>query len=669
MFVNAACRIAAGDLVHEFCSMTKQGGLIVVCVSDYSVTAHDLEDFFHLFSHDTVRFPSNNSNLSFKRKSRSLSSKGPTIMSSDLVSAAGVPDDDYAKLCYYLSMALVECGIRDILQPQMTDFQAAKSDSDKEAIMVLTTGKQFDMESLSFKTVFLVDGKTAGLPDDLKQQALSNGGAIHVTVEEATKNNLEMDPLLLGGLIPVQPTKVLLCTVEWVRAFYAEPIRNLQSQTSAALGNGVSDADIEALFVRTSMQDMEAEAVDMASKLQKLMGARQKVQKPEPSFQCFSGTGQSLGTSSGSPQPTDTDPSIFDPDLLPSTPPEIDQTTPSTSIAVRLLNGSRKVVKLNVQKSTVSDLAAHLKEESAILNNSQSSVASRRRNHSDALINAIQESAAARNVSFDCQQATPQSRCGGNTSLRQTLKSLWNQLPHANEEWFDKIWTLHTESTRFYHTAVHLEELCHLFQIVLENAPNKSSIDEAAIWYSIFFHDAIYNPQSKSNEEDSEKLWKEYARSVSIQDGLQTHVSDFILATKQHKVSSDHSSSLALFLDLDMAVLGKAEDAYLAYAALVRREYAFVPHETYCATRAKILREFLTKPIYGSNFFREALEDRARTNLTAEVSLLDQQKIPSGYSKFQLVSGFPPKPLLDPSATVEEAGLKGAQVSMRVAKY
>ena len=32
---------------------------------------------------------------------------------------------------------------------------------------------------------------------------------------------------------------------------------------------------------------------------------------------------------------------------------------------------------------------------------------------------------------------------------------------------------------------------------------------------------------------------------------------------------------------------------------------------------------------------------------------------------FRLVSGFPPKPLPDPSATIEAAGLKGAQVSMQ----
>jgi UBX domain-containing protein 1 len=34
-------------------------------------------------------------------------------------------------------------------------------------------------------------------------------------------------------------------------------------------------------------------------------------------------------------------------------------------------------------------------------------------------------------------------------------------------------------------------------------------------------------------------------------------------------------------------------------------------------------------------------------------------------SSFQLIAGFPPKPLQDPTLTIQEAGLKGAQVSMK----
>jgi len=34
--------------------------------------------------------------------------------------------------------------------------------------------------------------------------------------------------------------------------------------------------------------------------------------------------------------------------------------------------------------------------------------------------------------------------------------------------------------------------------------------------------------------------------------------------------------------------------------------------------------------------------------------------------EYQLISGFPPKPLTDPSKTVVEAGLKGAKITQKL---
>jgi hypothetical protein len=34
--------------------------------------------------------------------------------------------------------------------------------------------------------------------------------------------------------------------------------------------------------------------------------------------------------------------------------------------------------------------------------------------------------------------------------------------------------------------------------------------------------------------------------------------------------------------------------------------------------------------------------------------------------EYQLVHGFPPKPLNDPSKTIEEAGLKGASITQKI---
>ena len=77
-------------------------------------------------------------------------------------------------------------------------------------------------------------------------------------------------------------------------------------------------------------------------------------------FQTFSGTGASLGTTTRTANAG----GVFDPASLPAVPPveSTSSTTVTTSIAVRLLNGKRKVVQMALT-ATVTDLAAQLRDE------------------------------------------------------------------------------------------------------------------------------------------------------------------------------------------------------------------------------------------------------------------------------------------------------------------
>jgi SEP domain/UBX domain len=74
-------------------------------------------------------------------------------------------------------------------------------------------------------------------------------------------------------------------------------------------------------------------------------------------FRSFSGQGTSLGTTVPAG-----DSNTFDPLVL-SEPPLTDDGGPVTSIAVRLVNGGRRVVRINTA-STVQDLASHLRDAS-----------------------------------------------------------------------------------------------------------------------------------------------------------------------------------------------------------------------------------------------------------------------------------------------------------------
>ena len=261
--------------------------------------------------------------------------------------------------------------------------------------------------------------------------------------------------------------------------------------------------------------------------------------------------------------------------------------------------------------------------------------------------------------------------------------------------WFNKLWTLHCDCSRHYHTAVHLEEMIFYLSLVWEEEKDdeanpietaslgtvqenheedngtKLGFQNCIVLLAIFFHDAIYNVHSSTNEQDSALLFRQFALDVGLvkdanhskvdvnktdtsaptttldlqRNKLVCGVQDSILATQHHQLP-DHStdgddmgSSMALLLDLDLAVLGKDWPAYRAYAALIRCEYAHVPRETYCQVRAGILERMTQQPmLFHTLVFRKALQEQAMANLTQEIALLKQGNIP-GQSTETMASG------------------------------
>ncbi len=79
-----------------------------------------------------------------------------------------------------------------------------------------------------------------------------------------------------------------------------------------------------------------------------------------------------------------------------------------------------------------------------------------------------------------------------------------------------------------------------------------------------------------------------------------------------------------LFLDADLSVLGGTTQEYGTYAAGIALEYGgLYSREEYCAGRARVLRSFLNRPLYFTDYARAKLEDRARANLQREIATLE----------------------------------------------
>lgn len=165
------------------------------------------------------------------------------------------------------------------------------------------------------------------------------------------------------------------------------------------------------------------------------------------------------------------------------------------------------------------------------------------------------------------------------------------------------------EPHRHYHDSRHLLEVLQ----VLGQLGN----EDPAVWIAALYHDAVYDPLSVTNEEESVTFMRDAHAAMGVSP-LPT-VAELIMATKTHVADSPQA---AMLLDADLAILGAEPGRYAEYAKAIRREYAHVPDESFRTGRAKVLRTFLDRDrIFRSPRMAE-FEARARENIDRELKAL-----------------------------------------------
>lgn len=115
----------------------------------------------------------------------------------------------------------------------------------------------------------------------------------------------------------------------------------------------------------------------------------------------------------------------------------------------------------------------------------------------------------------------------------QYLKTEWEKLVGTgtvSSKWLDIILTKHSESHRYYHNTSHLVALLKN----MSDLPMQNSLTTAALKYSVFFHDIIYDPKSKNNELDSKNLFIEFTKEYPVDGLISSLVEETILATAHH---------------------------------------------------------------------------------------------------------------------------------------
>ena len=178
------------------------------------------------------------------------------------------------------------------------------------------------------------------------------------------------------------------------------------------------------------------------------------------------------------------------------------------------------------------------------------------------------------------------------------------------------------EPQRHYHTVQHLDECFERWPEVRAQSAHPAEV-ELALW----FHDAIYDTHRQDNEALSAALALAAALGLGVAQESAQRLSDLILCTR-HAVEPEGADAEAL-IDVDLSILGAAPARFAEYETQVRREYAWVPEDTFRKRRAEILEQFLARRyIYSTGIFRERYEASARANLARSLATLGRASWP-----------------------------------------
>lgn len=213
------------------------------------------------------------------------------------------------------------------------------------------------------------------------------------------------------------------------------------------------------------------------------------------------------------------------------------------------------------------------------------------------------------------------------TTTRELLRTRWrttvlraldtDECVIDPDRYAGNLLTRWAEPQRRYHTTAHLVAVLDHIDVLEEHADDPDLVRLAA-----WFHDAVYAPERSTNEERSARLAERALPEVGLTDAQTSEVARLVRLTATHDPAEGDHNGEAL-CDADLAILAAAPDAYAAYAAAVREEYAFVPDEDFRKGRAAVLRQLLSLPrLFRTPHGAAEWEGPARANLATEMDLL-----------------------------------------------
>ncbi|MCK9446108.1 adenylyltransferase/cytidyltransferase family protein [bacterium] len=144
----------------------------------------------------------------------------------------------------------------------------------------------------------------------------------------------------------------------------------------------------------------------------------------------------------------------------------------------------------------------------------------------------------------------------------------------------------YNETHRYYHNIDHIIDMIESALFQDENF-NNINVDEDLL-LAILYHDIIYDPKSKNNEQKSADLFKKYHPDND-------EVYNAILETDNHMPTTILSEILS---KLDLEILYQDYNTFVEYEDKIFKEYQFVDYKTYKEKRIQILEDFGVESIF-----------------------------------------------------------------------
>lgn len=186
---------------------------------------------------------------------------------------------------------------------------------------------------------------------------------------------------------------------------------------------------------------------------------------------------------------------------------------------------------------------------------------------------------------------------------------------------------LYSEPHRRFHTLDHINDCLRRFDEVGPLMKRPEAV-ELALW----FHDAIYKPGARDNEERSAEL---FAReSAGAEAAFTSRVCDLILATKH--VVSDLPGDRGFMVDIDLGGFADPWDLFMSKGEDLRAEHATQSDDEYYRSQIKFLSRLERRRyFYCTSYYRSRYEKSAKENVHR---LLELRK-GEGYGVAAVIAG------------------------------